>query len=55
MYNRANVLNLSLHIVLLLYVLSFRKAEIDISPEQGVTRRVPSVLKVVSLIWKIKF
>ena len=55
MYNRANVLNLSLHIVLLLYILSFRKAEIDISPEQGVTGRVPSVLKVVLLIWKFKF
>ena len=50
MYNRA--LNLSLHIVLLLYILSLHKAEKDLSQEQDVTGRVPSILKTVLKIGK---
>ena len=51
MYNRASALNLSLDIVLLLYILSLRKAEKDLSQEQDVIGRVPSILKAV-LIFK---
>ena len=52
MYNRASALNLSLHIVLLLYILSLRKAEKDLSQGQDVTGRVPSILKAVLIIGK---
>ena len=52
MYNRASALNLSLDIVLLLYILSLRKAEKDLSQEQDVTGRVPSILKAVLKIGK---
>ena len=50
MYNRASALNLSLHIVLLLYILSLRKAEKDLSQEQDVTGRGPSTIKAVLII-----
>ena len=52
MYNRASASNLLLHIVLLLYILSLRKAEKDLSQEQNVTGRVPSILKAVLIIGK---
>ena len=52
MYNRASVLNLSWHIVLLLYILYLHKAEEDLSQEQDVTGRVPSILKAVLIIGK---
>ena len=52
MYNRASALNLSLHIVLLLYILSLRKAEKDLSQEQDVTGRVHNILKAVLIIGK---
>ena len=52
MYNRASALNLSLDIVLLLYILSLRKAEKDLSQEQDVIGRVPSILKAVLIIGK---
>ena len=52
MYNRASALNLSLHIVLLLYILSLRKAEKDFSQEQDVTGRVPKFLKAVLIFGK---
>ena len=52
MYSRASALNLSLHIVLLLYILSLRKAEKDLSQEQDVTGRVSSILKAVLIIGK---
>ena len=52
MYNRASTLNLSLHIVLLLYILSLRKAEKYLSQKQNVTGRVPSILKAVIIIGK---
>ena len=52
MYNRASALNLSLDVVLLLYILSLRKAEKDLSQEQDVTGRVPSILKAVLIIEK---
>ena len=47
MYNRASALNLLLHIVLLSYILSLRKAEKDLSQEKDVTGRVSSILKAV--------
>ena len=50
MYNRASALNLSLDIVLLLYILSLRKAEKDLSQEQDVTGRGPSAIKAVLMI-----
>ena len=52
MYNRASALYLLLHIVLLLYILSLRKAEKDLSQEQDVTGRVPSILKAVLIVGK---
>ena len=52
MYNRTSAHNLSLHIVLLLYILSLRKAEKDLSQEQDVTGRVPRILKSVLVIGK---
>ena len=52
MYNRASALNLFLHIVLLLYILSLCKAEKDLSQEQDVTERVSSILKAVLIIGK---
>ena len=52
MYNRASALNLSLDIVLLLYILSLRKAEKDLSQEQDVTGRVHNILKAVLIIGK---
>ena len=52
MYNRASTLNLSLHIVLLLYILSLCKAEKYLSQKQNVTGRVPSILKAVIIIGK---
>ena len=48
----ASVLNLWLRIVSLLYILSLRKAEKDLSQEQDVTGRVPSFLKAVLIIGK---
>ena len=38
--------------MLLLYILSLRKAEKDLSQEQDVTGRVPSILKAVLIIGK---
>ena len=52
MYNRASALNFSLHVVLLLYILSLCKAEKDHSQEQDVTGKVPSILKAVLIIEK---
>ena len=52
MYNRASALNVSLDIVLLLYILSLRKAEKDLSQEQDVTGRVHNILKAVLIIGK---
>ena len=52
MYKTASALNLSLHIVLLLYILSLRKAEKDLSQEQNIAGRVPSILKAVLIIRK---
>ena len=52
MYNRASALNLLLHIVLLSYILSLRKAEKDLSQEKDVTGRVSSILKAVLIIGK---
>ena len=51
-YNRASALNLSLDIVLLLYILNLHKAEKDLSQEQDVTGRVPIILKAVLIIEK---
>ena len=52
MNKSASVLNLWLRIVSLLYILSLRKAEKDLSQEQDVTGRVPSILKAVLIIGK---
>ena len=52
MYNRASTLNLLLNIVLLLYILSLRNTEKDLSQELDVTRRVASILKAVLIIAK---
>ena len=52
MYSRASALNLSLHIVLVLYILRLRKAQKDLSQEQDVTERAPSILKAVLIIEK---
>ena len=52
MYNRVSALNLLLHIVLLLYILSLRKSEKDLSQENDVTGGVPSILKAVLMIGK---
>ena len=52
MYNRVSTLNLSLHIVLLLHFLSLRKAEKDLSREQDVTGRIPSIPKALLIIGK---
>ena len=52
MYNRASALNVSLDIVLLLYILSLRKAEKDLSQEQDVTGRVHNILKAVLITGK---
>ena len=52
MCNRASALYLLLHIVLLLYILSLRKAEKDLSQEQDVTARVSRILHAVLVIRK---
>ena len=52
MNNSASVLNLWLRIVSLLYILSLRKAEKDLSQEQDVTGTVTSILKAVLIIKK---
>ena len=52
MYNRGSALYLPLHIVLLLYTLSLRKAEKDLSQEQDATARVCSILNAVLVIRK---
>ena len=52
MYNGPSALKLSLHIVLLLYILSLCKAEKDLSQELDVTGRAPSILKAVLIIGK---
>ena len=52
MYNRTSALNLSLQVVLLLYILSLRKAEKDLSKEQDVIGIVPNILKAVLMIGK---
>ena len=52
MYNRASALNLLLHTVLLSCISNLRKAEKDLSQEQDVTGRVPSILKAVLIIGK---
>ena len=52
MNKSASVLNLWLRIVSLLYILSLRKAEKDLSQEQDVTGTVTSILKAVLIIKK---
>ena len=52
MNKSASVLNLWLRIVSLLYILSLRKAEKDLSQEQDVTGRVHNILKAVLIIGK---
>ena len=47
LYNRVSELNISLHIVHLLYILRLRKAKTALSQEQDVTGRVPSFVKAV--------